>query len=689
MPITTIPKVLGKDTTNPPNKQVQFLENKVNKLRHLNDSLNKEVFEAIQRGHRLAAKLGYADLDDAERSLATQADGGSAAQQSQLEQLSQYPADELAGHVQALQAELVSHVQLSKSTLGALQDALEGMAELRAENERLKGTLEDSRKEQNAKGEVSGSAQGVAQELADVQEKLLTLQGKYTALRTAKQKADEQHKKDFATYKAFRDFYEEREAKRAAHKRRKLNPKGEDDGGDGGGDKGEGSSSVSLKQAMRRAKTPTMDRIHKKSRTQTMRSRSGLVTPAKSSQRTPSPPVLTSKDVNSSSPTPTSSGAPTPTKPRVIKPLPHKAVKREPSVVIPDLNEVAGSSETEPESQPVQFLYPSQQNVTEVPPSTAPQKRPRSPAPDRDSSETEIESQGPAFIFPPEMVPLTPAQVTDMTPRPALRREKQHQLHTPVSMPRPLQSGKGKERIKQETVTMPPPSSPSRSNRFRQYPPPREARLPDTPVSLPTRKGKERVTENDENAPDGTGSAPSTPSKKHPSSYSIYKGRGRYGAEAQAARETINAMYEIDPERNNGVNFQFEEVVRDKEKRKHMHAADCECCRDYYEAVGPLPSRLQPPAWRSPQSKDKKRKRDSFEDGDDDRNAEAIEKHKQEISRHRQHWARGETPPGYWNIGFPDTQEVEAMNAEAQRMHERKQALVAQDAQRGGKYRKR
>lgn len=100
----------------------------------------------------------------------------------------------------------------------------------------------------------------------------------------------------------------------------------------------------------------------------------------------------------------------------------------------------------------------------------------------------------------------------------------------------------------------------------------------------------------------------------------------------------------------------------------------------YYEAVGPLPSRLQPPMWRSPQSK--KRTRDSFEDNeDDDWNAAAIEEHKQKISRHRQHWARAATPPGYWNIGFPDTQEVEQMNAEATRMHQQKQALVAQEAQ--------
>ncbi len=48
----------------------------------------------------------------------------------------------------------------------------------------------------------------------------------------------------------------------------------------------------------------------------------------------------------------------------------------------------------------------------------------------------------------------------------------------------------------------------------------------------------------------------------------------------RAGKETINALYEIDLEHNQGVAFQYEEVVRDKNKRRQMHAVDCECCRD-------------------------------------------------------------------------------------------------------------
>lgn len=55
---------------------------------------------------------------------------------------------------------------------------------------------------------------------------------------------------------------------------------------------------------------------------------------------------------------------------------------------------------------------------------------------------------------------------------------------------------------------------------------------------------------------------------------------------------TINALYALDPANNGGNDFQYEEVVRDKQKRKHMHAGDCECCRDVSHL---LVSSLPPP----------------------------------------------------------------------------------------------
>jgi hypothetical protein len=42
---------------------------------------------------------------------------------------------------------------------------------------------------------------------------------------------------------------------------------------------------------------------------------------------------------------------------------------------------------------------------------------------------------------------------------------------------------------------------------------------------------------------------------------------------------TINAQYQIDTDRNNGLDFQYDAVVRDRQERKHLNAGDCECCR--------------------------------------------------------------------------------------------------------------
>ncbi|KIY44632.1 hypothetical protein FISHEDRAFT_50942 [Fistulina hepatica ATCC 64428] len=164
------------------------------------------------------------------------------------------------------------------------------------------------------------------------------------------------------------------------------------------------------------------------------------------------------------------------------------------------------------------------------------------------------------------------------------------------------------------------------------------------------------------------------------------------------SNKTINETFQIDTTRNGGFDFQFDEVVRDKQQRKAMQADDCECCRNYYEAVGPLPERLQPPPWRSPTSTPKKsrqtcnHKAAAATGGSSKKEPKAANKkqHKQAISRHRHHWARAETPPGYWDIGFPDTQETKMINEKAKEMHERKWANIEAEAARtAGKYLKR
>lgn len=96
----------------------------------------------------------------------------------------------------------------------------------------------------------------------------------------------------------------------------------------------------------------------------------------------------------------------------------------------------------------------------------------------------------------------------------------------------------------------------------------------------------------------------------------------------------------------------------------------------YYEAIGPLPPRLQAPLWRTPPSSPAKNRtkasggHDDPSEDEDEREAE-IHGHKQLISRHRARWEAPQTPPGYWNTEFPDTQEIEAIQKAAAEMREK------------------
>ncbi|KDQ23475.1 hypothetical protein PLEOSDRAFT_1114448 [Pleurotus ostreatus PC15] len=211
-----------------------------------------------------------------------------------------------------------------------------------------------------------------------------------------------------------------------------------------------------------------------------------------------------------------------------------------------------------------------------------------------------------------------------------------------------------------------------------------------TPDSAPLFKGKGKATEGG----GATTPTPSAPARNgRLTDYSAYKGRGRYAQPAQSSGSSkpINTLFAIDPKRNGGLDFQFEEVVKNKEDRKKLHAGDCECCRDYYEAVGPLPPRPQPPLWRSPESTPTaQRHRASSSNTSPDSRIKTIDRHKQAISRHRQQWVRGRTPPGYWNIGFPSTQEANDISNYAEDMHRRKQEEIEKEARKeNGRYKRR
>ncbi|KAH9936697.1 hypothetical protein B0H21DRAFT_60883 [Amylocystis lapponica] len=297
------------------------------------------------------------------------------------------------------------------------------------------------------------------------------------------------------------------------------------------------------------------------------------------------------------------------------------------------------------------------------------------------SSDTEDDSQAPDPVYHTQAgLVLVPSTV---------QRVRQEQVET--GLPSPALSTPGLA-IRHSKNNATEDATPSRPLKLM---PKRSPKSSKTPVARGSKACKENV-------------GSSNTGKHHPKDYSIYKGRGRYATSANAGKATINAQYQIDSAQNGGLDFQFNESVRNKRQRMQLDAIDCQHCHDYYEAIGQLPPRLQAPLWRSPESTPSKpsahrcthnhldtskhattstsQSQDDF--GIDD-TANPVAEHKQEISRHRAQWEPGKTPPQYWNIGFPDTQEVAVINARAEEMHAQKAANIEAQARRGRKYKRR
>ncbi|KAF8491942.1 DNA repair protein endonuclease SAE2/CtIP C-terminus-domain-containing protein [Gautieria morchelliformis] len=188
------------------------------------------------------------------------------------------------------------------------------------------------------------------------------------------------------------------------------------------------------------------------------------------------------------------------------------------------------------------------------------------------------------------------------------------------------------------------------------------------------------------------------PKKGYMAEYTQFKGRGRYSNANAAPSKSLNGKFEIDPDKNDGLDFQYDGVVRDRDKRRRLEAGDCECCRGYYEAVGPLPPRLQAPLWKSPSSNKNQHatrpcryeNKMSMSSPSARVHTKAVGDHKQSISRHRHNWAPPNTPPDFWKIEFPDTPTVKDINRRADEMHAHKFERVEAEANSSnGRYRRR
>ncbi|TIA86760.1 hypothetical protein E3P99_03584, partial [Wallemia hederae] len=136
------------------------------------------------------------------------------------------------------------------------------------------------------------------------------------------------------------------------------------------------------------------------------------------------------------------------------------------------------------------------------------------------------------------------------------------------------------------------------------------------------------------------------------------KGSGRYATSIPKSNEneSLNKLYPVNPDQNKGVQYRYKETVRSKEERKHMIGGDCLCCRDFWNSVG----------------------------------EDTAQEHRNRSSKHRSHWPRAKTPPGYWDVDFPSTQKIAQNKQEAREMHKQKRNWVADEASKDdGKHNRR
>ncbi|KAK6909370.1 hypothetical protein I203_103387 [Kwoniella mangroviensis CBS 8507] len=153
--------------------------------------------------------------------------------------------------------------------------------------------------------------------------------------------------------------------------------------------------------------------------------------------------------------------------------------------------------------------------------------------------------------------------------------------------------------------------------------------------------------------------------------YKGYKGNGRY-LRPEEMDKTFGEEYEINPSQNEGNNFAYHDVRRKKAERRNMHGGDCECCKDWYEEIGDIPRFNQAPKWRDDAR--------PHEHGSDRSVSDHVREHQNMVSRHRETWVKPPTPPGYWKIGFPSTQDVRDQNEQADKMIKEKEVRIKKEA---------
>ncbi|KAL7804965.1 DNA repair protein endonuclease SAE2/CtIP C-terminus domain-containing protein [Trichoderma aethiopicum] len=154
--------------------------------------------------------------------------------------------------------------------------------------------------------------------------------------------------------------------------------------------------------------------------------------------------------------------------------------------------------------------------------------------------------------------------------------------------------------------------------------------------------------------------------------------------------------FKVNPSSNDGLDFAFSEVVRDKNERAGLRGCtDIHCCGKHFRELA-LSQRPDPPLTAAQRQEEQKLLEDYL--GDDAwRLASMAKEERDEVwvkakteelankyGRHRHRFSRMQSPPGFWNADFPDTQELAADKEEALRREKRAIAERYREAMRPG-----
>ncbi|KAF8540777.1 hypothetical protein BDD12DRAFT_831976 [Trichophaea hybrida] len=133
--------------------------------------------------------------------------------------------------------------------------------------------------------------------------------------------------------------------------------------------------------------------------------------------------------------------------------------------------------------------------------------------------------------------------------------------------------------------------------------------------------------------------------------------------------------FKINPAANQGLNYAYHEIVRDREERRCLPGCTRACCRGlgkFIEAAGLPLTQRRGPKWRSssPAPSQQPEDEEVFVD---------------RYGRHREAFPRRVSPPGFWESDMPDTPTLKKQHEEADRIERKKVEMRRKEAEKGDK----